>query len=283
MVALGLQVRAAVIADQQQISNLIFSESCVHRHLDWRAPLDWLGSKHYWVLEDRRRVIASLACPQDPPGIAWLRLFVHASHLSGADAWSLLWEAVSTEIQSQGGATIGVISSYVWLQNILRENNFQFKQNIVMLEWFTQSVELSPVPAGVTVRRMTAEDLGQTVETDASAFAPLWRNSYDALQKALPQALFATVAEKDGQVIGYQISTPNSLGAHLARLAVRKEAQGQGIGRALLTDLFIRVQKHGLERLTVNTQDDNTTSLALYQKTGFVRTGEQFPVFVYEI
>jgi len=283
MVALGLQVRTAVIADQQQISNLIFFESRVHRHLDWRAPLDWLGSKHYWVLEDERRITAALACPQDPPGIAWLRLFVHASHLSGPEAWSPLWEAVCAEIQSQGGATIGVISLHGWLQNILLENNFQLTQNIVMLEWFNQSVELSPMPAGVTIRRMTADDLGQTVEIDASAFAPLWRNSYPALQKALPQALFATVAEKDGQIIGYQLSTPNPLGAHIARLVVRKEAQGQGIGRSLLTDLFIQMRKRGLERLTVNTQDDNVISLALYQKTGFMRTGEQFPVFVYEL
>jgi ribosomal protein S18 acetylase RimI-like enzyme len=262
---------------------LIFFESRVHRHLDWRAPLDWLGSKHYWVLEDERRITAALACPQDPPGIAWLRLFVHASHLSGPEAWSPLWEAVCAEIQSQGGATIGVISLHGWLQNILLENNFQLTQNIVMLEWFNQSVELSPMPAGVTIRRMTADDLGQTVEIDASAFAPLWRNSYPALQKALPQALFATVAEKDGQIIGYQLSTPNPLGAHIARLVVRKEAQGQGIGRSLLTDLFIQMRKRGLERLTVNTQDDNVISLALYQKTGFMRTGEQFPVFVYEL
>ena len=77
--------------------------------------------------------------------------------------------------------------------------------------------------------------------------------------------------------------SPPALGAHLARLAVRKEAQGQGIGRALLTDLFIQMRKRGLERLTVNTQDDNVTSLALYQKTGFIRTVEQFPVFVYEL
>jgi ribosomal protein S18 acetylase RimI-like enzyme len=283
MVALGLRIRAAIPADQKQISNLIFLESRVHRHLDWRTPLDWLGSKNYWVLEDERRITAALACPQDPPGIAWLRLFVYASHLSAPEAWSPLWEAVHAEIQSQGGATIGVISSYGWLQNILRENKFQLKQNIVMLEWFTQSVELSPIPAGVTIRGMTADDLGQTVETDASAFAPLWRNSYVALQKALQQALFATIAEVGGQVVGYQVSTPNPLGAHLARLAVRKEAQGRGIGQALLGDLFIRMRKNKLEHLTVNTQDDNVTSLALYKKTGFSLTGEKFPVFVHEI
>lgn len=283
MVTLGLRARPAVIADQKQISNLIFFESHVHRHLDWRTPLDWLGSENYWVLEDERRITAALACSQDPPGIAWLRLFTHASYLSGPEAWAPLWAAVRTEIQSQGKATVGVIALHGWLQDILRENNFQLKQHIVMLEWFDQTIDLFPVPKDIIVRKMITDDLEQVVETDASAFVPLWRNSYSALQKALSQAIFATVAEKDRQVIGYQLSTPNPLGAHLARLAVRKEAQGQGLGQALLADLFIQLRKRGLGHLTVNTQDDNSTSLALYQKTGFRRTGEDFPVFVYEL
>lgn len=283
MVALGLRVRPAVTADQKQISNLIFFENHVHRHLDWRTPLDWLGSGSYWVLEDERHITAALACPQDPPGIAWLRLFVHASHLSGPEAWVPLWTAVRAEIRSQGNATVGVIALHGWLQNILQENNFQLKQHIVMLEWFDQTIELSPIPKDIIIRKMTNDDLGQVVEADTSAFAPLWRNSYSALEKALSQAIFATVAEIDGRIIGYQLSTPNPLGAHLARLAVRKEAQGQGLGKALLADLFIQLRKRGLGHLTVNTQEDNSTSLALYQKTGFRRTGEDFPVFTYEL
>ncbi len=283
MVTLGLRARPAVITDQKQISNLIFFESHVHRHLDWRTPLDWLGSGSYWVLEDEQRITAALACPQDPPGIAWLRLFVHASHLTGAETWAPLWSAVLAEIQSQGNVTVGVIALHGWLKNILMKNNFQLKQHIVMLEWFDQSIELSSASKDIIFRKMTSADLEQVVETDASAFAPLWHNSYSSLQKALSQAVFATVAEKDRQVIGYKLSTPNPLGAHLARLAVRKEAQGQGLGRALLSDLFIQLRKRGLGRLTVNTQDDNSTSLALYHKTGFRRTGENFPVFVYEL
>ena len=36
-------------------------------------------------------------------------------------------------------------------------------------------------------------------------------------------------------------------------------------------------------KLSVNTQSDNDASLSLYQKIGFVRTGEYFPVLVYPI
>jgi RimJ/RimL family protein N-acetyltransferase len=38
-----------------------------------------------------------------------------------------------------------------------------------------------------------------------------------------------------------------------------------------------------LNRLSVNTQSDNDASLALYQKMGFTRTGESFPVLVYPL
>jgi hypothetical protein len=36
-------VRPADSTDHQQLSNLIFFEARLHRHLDWRSPLDWLG------------------------------------------------------------------------------------------------------------------------------------------------------------------------------------------------------------------------------------------------
>jgi hypothetical protein len=33
----------------------------------------------------------------------------------------------------------------------------------------------------------------------------------------------------------------------------------------------------------VNTQQDNLFSLTLYQKAGFTRTGEEYPVYQYQI
>ena len=69
MIEVSLRVRPAVPQDQHQIANLMFFETHVHRHLDWRAPLEWLGSPFYWVVEDNGRVLAVLACPQDPDGV----------------------------------------------------------------------------------------------------------------------------------------------------------------------------------------------------------------------
>ena len=61
-------VRPADIKDHQQLSNLIFFETRLHRHLDWRSPLEWLGAPFYWALEEGGQITAALACPTEAAG-----------------------------------------------------------------------------------------------------------------------------------------------------------------------------------------------------------------------
>jgi ribosomal protein S18 acetylase RimI-like enzyme len=283
MIEVSLQVRPAVPQDQHQIANLMFFESHVHRHLDWRAPLEWLGSPLYWVMEEDGRVLAVLACPQDPPGVAWVRLFAHARQISLENAWAALWEAAKKEIEIQGGGTVALIAMHQWLSKLLSKNDFSHAQDIVMLEWRGAEIPESPVPFGVAVRCMQPGDLPEVAELDAAAFTPLWQNPLDALKRALPQATAATVVEDAHGVVGYQISTANPFGAHLARLAVRPDAQRRGLGSLIVADLIRRLNEKGVARLTVNTQSDNLASLALYDKIGFTVTGEKFPVYCYQV
>jgi ribosomal protein S18 acetylase RimI-like enzyme len=42
-------------------------------------------------------------------------------------------------------------------------------------------------------------------------------------------------------------------------------------------------KRKGIDQISVNTQDNNTSSLALYKRLGFELTGETFPVFRYKI
>jgi len=275
-------VRPVDLNDHQQLSNLIFFETHIHRHLDWRSPLEWLGAPFYWALEEHRNITAALACPTEVSGIAWVRLFVYAGHGSADNAWTLLWSTAKEEIAQAGGATVAAIAMQLWFQQLLVMSGFENRQNIVMLEWQVQPW-LSPVTDEVKVRQMTEADLHQVVETDNAAFHPLWHNSFDTIKLAYSQALFATVAEDSYGIYGYQISTGHAQRAHLARLAVRPEVQGRGVGRALLNDLFTKVTRNGMLRLSVNTQSDNETSLSLYRKMGFHRTGEEYPVYTFNV
>jgi ribosomal-protein-alanine N-acetyltransferase len=279
----GLQVRPATSADHAQIADLTFFESHIHRHLDWRTPLEWLGNPPYLVLEDGKRIAAALACPPDPDSIYWIRLFAHVSQISASDAWSPLWSAARAQLAGRGPLRVAAISIQPWFDSLLARSGFDLKQYIVLLDWNSSS---APPPASSSeykIRTMTIADLPYVVDLDSAAFEPLWRNSLNALSKAFSQSVCATLIEDEHGMAGYQISTGNSLGAHLARLAVRPDAQGRGLGAALVNDLIARMRGRGAARITVNTQADNASSLALYERLGFRRTGEQYPVYSYHM
>ena len=275
-------VRPANPDDHQKLSNLIFFESRLHRHLDWRSPLEWLGAPFYWALDDGRQVTAALACPIEVVGIAWMRLFVHSGGWSAENAWHLLWQTAQAEIAHFGGARVAVIAMQPWFQQILAVSGFKNIQQIVMLEWRYQPWDGSEAQ-GIRIRRMMEADLPDVARTDAASFDSLWQNSLETLRKAFAQALIASVAENDDGIMGYQLSTGGGQHAHLARLAVNSSTQRRGVGRALLGDLFAKLVDHGIFKLSVNTQSDNAVSLNLYQKLGFVRTGEQYPVYIFDV
>jgi len=247
--------------------------------LDWRYPLDWIGSTPFFVLESAGELVAALACPPDPPQVAWVRLFTSSGILSLGESWQILWEAVHRDLTDKGRFVVAAIVLQEWYDNLLLASGFLSRQSIVMLDREERIPIEASMPAGFSIRAMLQYDLPQVAEVDADAFELLWQNSLTSLEQAYPQAVLATVAEANGQVLGYQLSTRNPLGIHLARLAVRPIHQGHGVGRALISDLAQQAERRGMFRLTVNTQNDNAASLALYKKTGFRETGERYPVY----
>ena len=283
MVGLDVRVRPAVLPDQRQIANLMHFSPTIHRHLDWRYPLDWIGSPPFFVLEAQGEIISALACPPDPPSVAWVRLFVNSGKLPIEQSWRMLWEAARSDLAYKGSFMVAAIVLQEWYHSLLLASGFFSRQSIVMLERAEQDSIDVALPAGFSIRGMLQYDLPAVAEVDAAAFDLLWQNSLPSLERAYPQAVLATVAEADGQVLGYQLSTRNPLGAHLARLAVRPALQGRGVGRALVADLIQQADRQGMARLTVNTQSDNAASLALYKKTGFCETGERYQVYQLQI
>jgi len=116
------QVRPAFAKDKQEISNLMFFEQHVHRHLDWKHPTDWLGSPFYWVLERNARIMAVLACPQDQKGNTWLRLFTHVENFSAEEAWGILWENAKIDLEEQGNIRVSAITLQSWMQTLLKQS-----------------------------------------------------------------------------------------------------------------------------------------------------------------
>ena len=276
--------RSADTKDLSRLANLVHFEVFVHRHLDYRPPLDWIGYTPFLVLEQASRIEAALACPPDPPAIAWIRLFAAATQIPVATAWDLLWSESYTQLMTNPKILYAAaIPLYGWFEALLKKNGFQKSHSIVMLSWDGPGLPNLPANTAVTVRPMTLDDLADVEIIDSGSFSLVWQNSRAYLEIAFHQAAVATVAEYEGHLAGYQISTGTPIGGHLARLAVLPAVQGRGIGYALLYDLLYQFARRGARTVTVNTQKDNLASLSLYRKSGFQLTGEEYPIYQFEL
>lgn len=280
---LELSVRPVTREDRQKLANLIHFEAYVHRHLDWRPPLDWVGFQPYLLAEQKGLVQAALACPPDPPSVAWIRLFAAASSVSLERSWDVLWSETRERLAKDNKLEwVAAIPLHTWFQTLLEESSFNQTHLVVMLSWERGArLPSENIQHDILIRSMNLDDLAAVHEVDAGSFVPVWQNSQDLLELAYRQASFATVAEHQGKLVGYQISTATPMGGHLARLAVLPEVQGQGVGYALVRDTLSQYERRGAQIVTVNTQQDNLASLALYKKAGFHPTGEQYPVYQY--
>ena len=278
-----LKVRTALIADTHPIANLIQLSPQVHRHLDWRDPLGWIGTPPFFVLESQGQTIAALGCPPDPPSIAWVRLFVNSGKIAPEKSWELLWNSSQEELKKMGQYVAAAIVIKDWFHDLLKASGFASQQSIVMLERDGGNPPSLVLENQVTIRSMRTFDLPAVAKVEGLAFDLLWQNSLPVLERAFPQAIWPSVADYHDEVVGYQLSTRNSLGVHLSRLAVHPSWQGKGLGYALVADLIQKAGKSGITHLTVNTQNDNAESLALYQKLDFRKTRDRYPVYQIDV
>jgi [ribosomal protein S18]-alanine N-acetyltransferase len=272
--------RNASPSDWHKLANLIHFELHVHRHLDWRPPLDWLGNQPFLVAEEHGNPLAALACPPDPPSVAWIRLFAFTSRITQQAAWELLWpQARSQLLQRPQPINVAAIPLHNWFEDLLAANGFAEINRVIMLAWHPQNNHQNEKAFNFNIRPMNLDDLEAVEAIDAAAFGSVWQNSRSSLEIAFRQAAVATVVEEESSLIAYQISTATPMGGHLARLAVRPEYQGIGIGKALVRDMLSQFNRRGAQTVSVNTQKDNHASISLYQRAGFKLTGEEYPLY----
>ncbi len=86
------------------------------------------------------------------------------------------------------------------------------------------------------------------------------------------------VARRDGEVVGYAYwgpFRPSDGYLHTAEnsVYVRKDCQGQGVGRLLMLELIKRARAHGLHAIVAGIGAENTGSIALHARLGFVEYG----------
>lgn len=271
-------VRSANPSDRTILSILLSTAAWKHQHLDWTNALDLLGGTSFMIALEGNTPIACLACPPDPPSVAWLRLFAVADDQHASRLWDLLWSEAAAQSVAAGGTQAAALLSEDRLAPILLRCGFEHTNDVILLEWCQEMPPSTPSFKG-KLRPMHQDDLKTVAQVDQRSFGLLWHYSLNTLREVFKQATIATVIEFDGKPVAYQVSTISTHSAHLARLAVAPEWQGRGLGKTLVADALRRFAHRGIHRVSVNTQVDNEKSLRLYRALGFNQIGRLYPVY----
>jgi ribosomal protein S18 acetylase RimI-like enzyme len=128
-----------------------------------------------------------------------------------------------------------------------------------------------PVPTRRT-RRATAADRSTALAVDAAAFDDFWTLDDVGLhQAARATPRWHMRVTRGDPLVGYGLFGRAERVGYVQRLAVHPDAQGSGLGLALLCDGLRWMRQRGARSAFVNTQDDNERALRLYERAGFRR------------
>jgi ribosomal protein S18 acetylase RimI-like enzyme len=293
-------IRVAIKSDAGAILRLLQTAVYSHLHVDWYLPGDWIGAPGFVVLSkaersinsnnltaklfpDRTDLVACLAATADPPPAAWVRLAALADANHAEELLARLLAQVVPALRQQGITQLAWLTVEDWPLPWLPK--FGFYEGSYIQTYVKKDRHLPDVTSvpGLTIRQLYSTDFEAIAELEEASFAPLWRQSAQALAVARPQSLSFDVALLDGEIVGYQLSAKAEAGAHLVRLTVHPEKHGLGIGSALLKHAFAYYYKQGLSTISLNTQVENKASQKLYLRFGFEPTQQLMPIWLLDI
>lgn len=277
-----MKLRQTSSEDRVVIEDLIVSAPWSHVHLDWIDPANVLDKEPFILATAGEIPAGALGCPPDLPGAAWVRIFVAAGRYEVQEIWEVLWTEGVSRLRNQKVDRVAALVLDDWFEQLVLNAGFKRADSVIFYELELEpgsEVQLGSSENPLQLRSIRSTDAEAILELDRGAFEPIWQLSSDALGVAIIQASSARLIEEQGKILGYQITTSSSFGAHLARLAVRPSYQREGLGTALVNDAIKSIREIGLGQLSVNTQENNTPSRKFYEKLGFRTTGKEFPVF----
>jgi ribosomal protein S18 acetylase RimI-like enzyme len=191
----------------------------------------------------------------------------------------LLLPEIEEVVRQRNLSRLIYVGPAAWLIDELEQRGFQVREWIVILQRSGLEAPDKP-PDRAQLRPFHPYDIGPVTRLDTLAFDQLWHKSPSKFAQALATSDSLAVAELAGQLVGYAWCEIHPNHAHLNRLAVHPDYQGRGIGAQLLHWAITTALTQGAAKITLNTQEHNLRSIALYQRFGFETTGQRMPVLV---
>lgn len=122
------------------------------------------------------------------------------------------------------------------------------------------------------VRTMTMEDAAAVAEMEHQLFSDAWSEK-SVLETVGQKNALCLMAEKAGRRAGYVLAYDAAGEAEIARIAVPKELQRQGVGRALLAALEEVCKERQITRILLDVRCGNEAARGLYESAGYREDG----------
>jgi [ribosomal protein S18]-alanine N-acetyltransferase len=116
-----------------------------------------------------------------------------------------------------------------------------------------------------------ATDLDQVLENEERAYQFPWsRANFNDCLAARHECWVALLATR---IIGHGILSVGAGEAHLLNACVRRDHQGGGYGRVLVTHMLDRARARGADMIFLEVRPSNQVAIELYRSLGFNEIG----------
>jgi len=165
-----------------------------------------------------------------------------------------------------------------WLRNTLLTRGFVPYRDLYAYDKYDFNIPTEGNQQ-VKVRRVNlsrglqsyAGDMPALLAIEDACFEDLWRYDSAAFSAIAETHPYFVVAELNGQVVGYQFNAVDADSGYLVRIAVHPSVNGLGIGARLMAEAIRFFAQARVERIMLNTQNNNTHAHRLYEWFGFFR------------
>lgn len=121
-------------------------------------------------------------------------------------------------------------------------------------------------------RKMTEQDVETIAKIEQDTFADAW-SAKGIYETFCGKSSFITVAEDDGQVVGYCMMYYVMDEGEIARIAVDEAVRRQGVGNGLLDYTFACCREREITRVLLDVRESNVSARCFYKKHGFAEDG----------
>lgn len=190
-----------------------------------------------------------------------------------------LWQALVNDPERAFNAVLIDSDEFRGAERFYRSVGVSVLEQVVVLD--TGRYQIPQISSNALKTEVAnLSNMAALLEVDHDAFPWLWHNSEEEFREYLQtEGVQALLGYQNGRAVGYVSFTDFDGWGHIDRLAVRRDAQGQGLGSQLLANAMMELQRLGATRLQLSTQTTNYTSQKLYARFGFQKVRGTYELY----